>query len=225
MSYTIKSKLVVLALSITSSFCLGQQNRSAICRLGEITNDSLLPYIQSMEIDCNKDIKAFVDKSEQLTSLKQLQLNGDAKPSDWEQLFEKIKIQTKIKTVVFNENTFAALPYKYEGLFNIENLSFTYNEELDYALLMEQLTNLPNIRELNLEVVTIFELPTQIDKLKNLTTLRIINTDESISDNDATLFSLEKEILPPIVIILFTRLSMLNNTFILLKLFFLIIPS
>ena len=49
--------------------------------------------------------------------LKQLQLNGDANSSDWEELFEKIKIQTKIKTVVFNENTFAALPYKFEGLF------------------------------------------------------------------------------------------------------------
>ena len=59
MSYSIKSKLVVLALSITSSFCFGQQNRSAICRLGELTNDSLLPYIQSMELECNKDIKTF----------------------------------------------------------------------------------------------------------------------------------------------------------------------
>src|SRR3989344_603966 len=191
MSYSIKSKLVVLALSITSSFCFGQQNLSAICRLGELTNDSLLPYIQSMELDCNKDIKTFVDKSEQLTSLKQLQLNGDANPSEWEQLFEKIKIQTKIKTVVFNENTFAVLPYKYEGLFNIENLTFVNAEELDYSLLMEQLVNLPNIRELNLEVVTIFELPTKIEQLKNLNVLRIINTDESISDNDTTLFSLE----------------------------------
>ena len=168
MSYTIKSKLIVLALSITSSFCFGQQNRSAICRLGELTNDSLLPYIQSLELDCNKDIKTFVDKSEQLTSLKQLQLNGDANPSDWEVLFEKIKVQTKIKTVVFNKNTSTSLPYKYEGLFNIENLSFTNTDELDYTALIEQLLSLPNIRELNLEVVTIFELPTQIEKLKNL---------------------------------------------------------
>lgn len=193
MSYSIKSKLIVLALSITSSFCLGQQNRSAICRLGELTNDSLLPYIQSLEMDCSKDIKTFVDKSEQLTSLKQLQLNGDANPSDWEQLFKKIQIQTKIKTIVFNENTFTSLPYKFEGLFNIESLSFINNEELDYNILIEQLTNLPNIRELNLEVVTIFELPTKLEQLKNLTVLRITNTDESISDNDTTLFSLEKE--------------------------------
>lgn len=146
-----------------------------------------------MEIDCDKDIKTFVDKSEQLTSLKQLQLNGDAKPSDWEQLFEKIKIKTKIKTVVFNENTFTVLPYKYEGLFNIENLTFSNAEELDYSLLIEQLANLPNIRELNLEVVTIFELPTKIEQLKNLELLRIVNTDESISKNDTSLSSSKNE--------------------------------
>lgn len=193
MSYSIKSKLVVLALSITSSFCFGQQNRSAICRLGELTNDSLLPYVQSLEIDCNKDVKTFVQKSAQLTSIKQLQLKGDATPDDWENLFKIIKIHTSVKTILLKENTFTSLPYGYEGLFNVENITFQKNEELDYSALINQLEDLPNIKELSLEVVTIFEVPNKLDLLKNIETIRIINTDESISDNDSTLLSLEKE--------------------------------
>lgn len=193
MSYTIKSKLVVLALSITSSFCLGQQNRSAICKLGEVTNDSTLPYIQSLEIDCDKDVKTFVQKSAQLTSINAVQLKGDANSENWETIFKTIKINPSINTISFTENTFASLPYGYESLFAIENLSFSKTNELDYTTLIDQLANLPNIKELSLEVVTIFDLPNKLDMLKNVETFRIINTDESISDNDLTLISLEKE--------------------------------
>lgn len=193
MSYTIKSKLVVLALSITSSFCFGQQNRSAICRLGELTNDSLLPYIQSLEIDCDKDAKTFVQKSTQLTSVNTVQLKGDASPENWETIFKTLKIHPSVKTLSFTENTFATLPYGYEGLFSIETLSFQNAEELDYSTLINQLANLPNIRDLSLEVVTIFELPNTLDGLKNIETLRIINTDEAISENDPSIFAVEKE--------------------------------
>ena len=103
MSYSIKNKLFVIALCISSNFCFGQQNRSVICRLGEITNDSLLPYIQSLEVDCSKDVKSYLEKSGQLTAVKQLQLKGDANPIDWEKLFGKIKTQTNIKSIEFNE--------------------------------------------------------------------------------------------------------------------------
>ena len=193
MKKTTQIKLLVLALSITNIFCFGQQNRSAICRLGDITNDSILPYIQSLEVDCSKEVKSYLEKSEQLIAIKQIELKGDASPTEWEQLFGKIKTQSTIKTVVFKENTFSALPYGYEGLFNVENFSFNSNEEIDYATLLDQLAKLPNLKDLRLEVVTIFELPNKLEQLKHIEPLRIINTDESISKNDTTLLSLEKE--------------------------------
>ena len=193
MKQSIKNKLFVLALCITNSFCFGQQNRSAVCRLGELTNDSLLPYIQALEVNCDKDAKTFISKSEQFTYLKQVELKGDADKNDWETLFNKLKLLPSVKTVLFNQNTFSSLPYGYEGLFSVENISFKNNEELDQQALFDQLTNLPNIKDLNIEVVTIFELPNKINQLKNIETLHIINTDESISKNDGVLQSLEKE--------------------------------
>ena len=74
MRYTIKNKLFVLAFSITNVLCFGQQNRPAICRLGEVTNDSLLPYIQSLEVDCNKDVKTYIQKSDQAQNDKEKEL-------------------------------------------------------------------------------------------------------------------------------------------------------
>ncbi|OFY85353.1 MAG: hypothetical protein A3F72_03555 [Bacteroidetes bacterium RIFCSPLOWO2_12_FULL_35_15] len=193
MRHTLKNKLFVLAFSITSILCFGQQNRSAICRLGEIRNDSLLPYIQSLEVDCNKDVKNYLQKADQLTALKQIELKSNASSEEWEALFRKIKTQTTLKTIVFNENRFSSLPYGYEGLYSIENLTFKNNEDFDYTALLDQLITLPNLSDLTLEVVTIFELPDKLGQLKNLTTLRIINTDEAISKNDTSLFSVEKE--------------------------------
>ena len=78
-------------------------------------------------------------------------------------------------------------------MYSIESITFKNEEELDYSALFDQLANLPNIKDLNLEVVTIFELPNKLHQLKNIETFHIINTDESISKNDASLSSLEKE--------------------------------
>ena len=142
MKNTTQVKLFVIALCITNSFCFGQQNRSAICRLGEITNDSILPYIQSLEVDCNKDVNSYLDKSEQLSSVKEIELLGDANPNDWEKLFAKIKTQATIKTVVFKDNTFSSLPYGFEGLYSVETVTFKNNEELDYTSLLDQLGKL-----------------------------------------------------------------------------------
>ncbi len=193
MKNTTQVKLFVIALCITNSFCFGQQNRSAICRLGEITNDSILPYIQSLEVDCNKDVNSYLDKSEQLSSVKEIELLGDANPNDWEKLFAKIKTQATIKTVVFKDNTFSSLPYGFEGLYSVETVTFKNNEELDYTSLLDQLGKLPNVKHLSLEVLTIFDLPKQLEQLKNIETIRIINIDEFISKNNTTSLSFEIE--------------------------------
>ena len=97
MNYSIKNKLFVLAICITNSFCFGQQNRSAVCRLGELTNDSLLPYIQALEVNCDKDARTFISKSEQFTTLKQIELKGNADKNDWETLFNKLKTLPSVK--------------------------------------------------------------------------------------------------------------------------------
>jgi len=193
MKNTTQVKLFVIALCITNSFCFGQQNRSAICRLGEITNDSILPYIQSLEVDCNKDVNSYLDKSEQLSSVKEIELLGDANPNDWEKLFAKIKTQATIKTVVFKDNTFSSLPYGFEGLYSVETVTFKNNEELDYTSLLDQLGKLPNVKHLSMEVLTIFDLPKQLEQLKNIETIRIINIDEFISKNNTTSLSFEIE--------------------------------
>jgi hypothetical protein len=111
------NKLFVLALCITSSFCFGQQNRSAVCHLGEATNDSLLPYITALEIDSRNDAEKFIKNAEQLTSLSSLTLKGDAKENNWRELFQKLKTTSSLRTVIFDSTTFQSLPYGYEGLY------------------------------------------------------------------------------------------------------------
>lgn len=188
MKQTYTHKLLALAFCMAQSFCSAQQSNPQICRLGGITNDSLLPYVQSLMIDCNKDLKLYFKKSKLLTGLRQLELTGDTNAKEWELLFSRIKLQPSVKTVIFNKNSFTELPYGYEGLSGVEDLSFKNNDELHYPSLIDQLALLPNVRDLSLEVVTIFELPVSLEGLKNIQILRIINTDEAISKNDTTFF-------------------------------------
>ena len=186
--------MLVLALSITNIFCYGQQNRSAVCQLGEIKNDSTLPYIQSLQIDCGtKDLRSFSEKTEKLTSLKNIVLKGDASEKEWANLFKEIKIQHSVKEIVFTENTFESLPVGYENLYSIENISFIGNENLDYNTLIQQLSTLPNLKGLTMDIVTIFDLPNTLGDLKNIQNVTLINSDENISKNESALFVLPKE--------------------------------
>ena len=81
---TLKNKLLVLAFGIASTLCFGQQNRSAVCRLGEIKNDSLLSYIQSLEVDCKTDANNYIQKANKLSNLQEINLKGDATAEDWQ---------------------------------------------------------------------------------------------------------------------------------------------
>jgi hypothetical protein len=194
MKNSIPVKMFVLALSITNIFCFGQQNRSAVCQLGEIKNDSILPYIQALEINCaSKDLEKYSKKSARLSSLKNIIFKGDASETEWTKVFKEIKSQPSIKQVAFIENTFESLPAGYENLFSIEQISFIGNDNLDYSTLIQQLSTLPNLTDLTMDIVTIFDVPTNLNDLKNIQHITLINSDESISKNETELFAVPKE--------------------------------
>ena len=111
MKNSIPVKMFVLALSITNIFCFGQQNRSAVCQLGEQKNDSIFPYIKSLQINCGtKDLELFSKNTEKLSSLKTLILKGDNSSSQWFTLLKEIKAESSLKEIVFTENSLTSLP-------------------------------------------------------------------------------------------------------------------
>lgn len=175
-------------------FCSAQQGSSSLCRLGEVSNDSLLPFIRSLEIGCDtKEIQTYLQKKEQLSGTTQLVLDGDAAATDWSALFSAIRLQPQVKEIVFKNDTMEALPYGYEQLSDISKLVFTDNTALDYAQLIQQLSTLPNLQELTIDIVTIFDLPDTLSSLKNIRLIHLINTDEVLSENDTSFSGAVKE--------------------------------
>ncbi|HEY0029840.1 MAG TPA: hypothetical protein VGC65_03695 [Bacteroidia bacterium] len=112
-------------------------------------------------------------------------LKGDATEKEWATLFEEIKTQRSVKEIVFTGNLFESLPTLTDNLFSIESLSFLDNENLNYNLVLPQLSELPNLQNLTLGIFTIFDLPNNLYALKNIQNVVLINTDESISKNES----------------------------------------
>jgi hypothetical protein len=183
MKHSNPGRILALAFCIPGILCFGQQNRSAICRLGDISNDSLLPYVQSLELDCKNDALRFTAEKTTFNALSALVLKGDAPSEAWESIFRKIKTTPSIRSLAFDSGTYEKLPYGYEGIFAVPSISFKNNEQLDYTQLLEQLKTLPNLRSLSTELYTIFDLPQDLSGLANLSNLEIVNTDEITSDD------------------------------------------
>jgi len=184
MNKTILPRLFVLAFGITGNLLFSQQNNSAICRLGDIKNDSLLPFIEnlSVNVSIDEELAVYANKSSQMKKLKQLQVVGETSPANWQSMFNKIKSSTTLKTIVFDDNSFEVLPVGYEGLFYVENLEFSNNDDADYFQLLQQLRELKNLRTLQLDIYSVFDLPDSIVSIQNLKELVLINKDEAISD-------------------------------------------
>lgn len=181
----LKNKIVASAFCIATFFCFSQENKSGVCRLGELKNDSLLPFITSVKLDCSTaDLQKFKASSSKLNSLSSLIIKGEASAEDWEDLFKEIKRKAKINSVVFDNNTFSLLPYGFENLYNIEQLVISNNDEMDYDQTFQQLASLPNLKEITLDIYSILDLPDSLFLLKNITKISLINKDEELSEND-----------------------------------------
>ncbi len=176
---TIKKIIFVSALCTANIFCFAQQYKSAVCRLGEQKNDSLLPYIDSLKMNCSSsDLEKLRKCSSKLNSLKCLILNGDANSDEWDELFTEIKRKPAVKTIVFDKNSFSSLPYGFEKLYNIEQLVISNNDEIDYYETFQQLSQLPNLKEISLDIYSVFDLPDSLFQLKNLTKIVLTNKEE-----------------------------------------------
>lgn len=177
-------RLFVLAFCITSNLLFAQQNSSIICRLGDIKNDSLFPFVENLSINCSavEELIVYANKSSQMKKLKQLQIIGEASVANWQLVFTNIKSSTDLKTVVFDDNSFEVLPVGYEGLFYVENLQFSNNDDVDYFQLLQQLVELKNLRTLQLDMYSVFDIPDSIVSIQNLTELILVNKDEALSE-------------------------------------------
>lgn len=193
MKCSLQRHMLVLALCITGMPSFAQGN-TPVCHLGEIKNDSLLPYVQSLEISCNtSDAQLYTKKRTQLTALKHLILKGDTDGDTWQAILQSIRLQPQIEEVAFADDSITELPYGYDNLVSVPHLSFYNNETIDYNELLNQLQTLPNLQHLTLDIITVFDLPNSLAALKNIQQVDLINTDENISKNDTSLFAAAKE--------------------------------
>ncbi len=186
----LKLKLIVVANFFATAFCIAQQGELAICHLGELKNDSLLPYIDSLQLNCSStDVVKFKQSLNKLNSLRFIVLQGDANENNWKELFEEIKSKPLIKTLVFDNNTFSSLPDGYNNLLNIEQLSISNNEDIDYFQTVKQLSELSNLKTLDLAIYSIADLPDSLFYLKNIYQLNLVAIDEGFLENDSSAFS------------------------------------
>lgn len=186
MKKVLLSKLFVLAFCTLSNLLFSQQNSSSICRLGDIKNDSLLPFVENLSFNCSKEeeLRAYLTKSLQLNKLKKIEIIGETSSAYWQSIFSKIKLEMFLKTIVFDDNAFESLPIGFENLFYVESMQFSNNDDIDYFQLVQQLKELKNLRTLQLDIYSVFDVPDSIVSIKNLSELILINKDEAISEQN-----------------------------------------
>ncbi len=155
--------------------------------MGDITNDSLLPFIDQLQISSKEESEAFIKYASRLKTLDCLVLKGNIGSDALNSVFRTIRFHPTIEDVRFENLPLSKLPDGYEGLVKIKHLSFTGIDDPDHAAIGEQLLSLPNLESLKLEIYTIYDLPDHVLQIKNLQTLILINTDEAISGSDSVL--------------------------------------
>ncbi|MCW3105368.1 MAG: hypothetical protein JWO09_3808 [Bacteroidetes bacterium] len=181
-----KNKMLALAFCIASISGYSQHN--AICRLGDIKNDSLLPFIDSLKISCGtKDIKKLSKQLPSLTALSYVELDGEADETEWTNLFSALNNTPGLKAVCFNNNDFSEFPQGVKLPETLEKMIIQNNELIDYSRILDQVCSLPILKELQVDVYTIFDLPQKPDLPRQLERLIIINKDDVISEDAATI--------------------------------------
>jgi hypothetical protein len=173
---TLGTYILVFILCVAALVCTSQ-NYSGICTLGDIKAGTNLSGRDTILLDCSHvNEKKIRPHSDKLNTFKCFVLEGNPRNGEWEQLFEDIKNLQSAKSIVFCANNFTALPYGVEKLSNsLENLSICYNDKIDYYLVAEQLPELPNIRELSLDVNSVFDLPEGVFFQENITKLALMS--------------------------------------------------
>ena len=178
--------MLALALCIASIYSYSQHN--AICRLGDIKNDSLLPFIDSLKISCGtKDIKKLNRQLPSLTALSYVELDGEADEAEWTTLFIALNNTPGLKAVCFNNNGFTEFPQGVILPETLEKMIIQNNDDIDYSRVLDQVCGLPALKELQVDVYTIFDLPQKPDLPRQLERLIIVNKDDVISEDAATI--------------------------------------
>ncbi len=186
---TIKTSALVFAFCISATICIAQRDFSGICSLGDLKTGSKLLDIDTLRLNCSeKSLVKFKQYSDKLNSLNCLILEGDTDPETWEQIFAEVKSISSVKSIVFNSNSFSALPYGFEHLYNnIQQLAITNNDNIDYYQALQQLRQLPNVNELKVDVYSVLDLPDSIFYLNTLSKIVLVNDDFGTVGRDETI--------------------------------------
>ncbi|MES2592901.1 MAG: hypothetical protein V4608_13545 [Bacteroidota bacterium] len=187
MKATIKNRIFVLAICIANITCFAQ-NKSGVCRLGELSDESLFPSIDSIQLNCSSgDSEKFKNHAREFSSLKCIIIQGDASDNNWKELFNNIRKKTPtVNKIVFDGNTFCILPSDFEKMECIEQLTIKNNEDIDYFVAAQQLENLPNLRELTLDIYSMDDIAGNILQLKNVNKISFVNNEGGFSENDTS---------------------------------------
>jgi hypothetical protein len=182
-----KNSIVALAFCTSTIFCFAQETKTNICHLGELKKDVQFQSVDSLAVDCSssRDLARFASNASKFTSLSYLILNNDAGPEEWDELFSEIKINPTIKTLVFDKNTFHSLPYGFEKLDNIEYLVISNNDEIDYFETLPQLAQLSNLNEIDLDIVSIYDVPDSLFLLSSIYKIVLTNKEGIADETDS----------------------------------------
>jgi hypothetical protein len=188
MKAIIKNRIFVLAICIANITCLAQQDKSGVCRLGELNDESLFPSIDSIQLNFStEDPARFNNHASQFSSLSCIIINGDASDNDWKQLFTNIQEKTPtVKEIVFDGNTFCLLPSGFEKMECIEQLTIKNNENIDYYEVVPQLETLSSLKGLSLDIYSMDDIASDVFQLKNIHTISLVNKEGDFSENDTS---------------------------------------
>jgi len=188
MKAIIKNRIFVLAICIANITCLAQQDKSGVCRLGELHDESLFPSIDSIHLDVSSDdLARFKNHASQFSSLSCIIIHGDASDSEWKQLFTNIQEKTPtVKGIVFDGNTFCLLPSGFEKMECIEQLTIKNNENIDYYEVVPQLESLCSLKGLSIDIYSMDDIAGNIFQLKNIHSISLVNKEGNLSKNDTS---------------------------------------
>jgi hypothetical protein len=188
MTTSVKNNLLALALCIAGISSSYSQARSAICSLGDLKNDSLLPFIDSLKISCGTaDLKKLHERLPSLAALSYIELNGEADEDQFTETFKALNVLANLKAICFNNNVFTEFPQGTVFPKALEKIIIQNSESVDYSRVLDQVCSLPALKELQLDVYSIFDLPQNMDLPVQLERLVIISRDDAISEDAETI--------------------------------------
>src|ERR1044072_4334329 len=142
-------------LILASALCIagiqGYSQKSNICSLGDLKNDSLLPYIDSLRIPNTLAAEKELYRISQMGKLTYAEITGEREDAGWAATLNALSGSSSLKSICFDNNALVEFPAGTRLPKRIEKLVISNNDLANYSRILDQVCDLTLLKELEVD--------------------------------------------------------------------------